>query len=82
MTQLLPTPTEYAHIRELAEMHVSEAEKQTNKKLAVTLDFPSPDDGWAFRIHVYEKGVNPDERRHWVHVGTKREMEQALGEQQ
>ena len=59
----------------IAEQYLDQARHETDEQLGLTIDIGLEDEIWAYRIHVYEKGVDPNDRRHWKYEGTKMELE-------
>ena len=76
MGDTLPGPEQYKRIRMAAQQHLREARETTDERLGMSIDFGLEDEIWAFRIHIYEKDVDPEVCRHWNHQGTEFELEE------
>lgn len=74
MTETLPTPIEYQNIKQRAEMYYNEVDEKVDGELGLSIDFPTADESWGFRVRVYER----DGDRTWNYQGTQREMEESL----
>jgi hypothetical protein len=71
----LPDPEQYEHIRTAARLWLREAREATDNALALSIDLSLEDERWAYRVHIYERDVDPEDRRHWRHQGTAFELE-------
>jgi hypothetical protein len=71
----LPDPEQYERIRMAARLWLREAREVTDNALALSIDLSLEDERWAYRVHIYERDVDPEDRRHWRHEGTAFELE-------
>ena len=75
MNDELPDPEQYKHIRMAARQYLREARETTDEPLGMSIDISLEDEIWAFRIHIFEKNADPENRLHVKYEGTAAELE-------